>query len=155
MDGEGALIDEPPCAEEPPAAVEAVLRPDDPEVSRRTAATKVLSVLQSFRSRRDAASLADLVRRSRLPRSTVHRTVWSRRAAEPRRHGLPLRLRGEVAASCGREDSRLAHPQLPRPRNTCRPSSQPYAGAGSPSSRGEWSRDVTGAAAPVRGRDRP
>lgn len=42
MDGEGALIDEPPCVEEPPAAVKAVLRPEDPEASRRTAATGAL-----------------------------------------------------------------------------------------------------------------
>lgn len=52
----------------------------DPHPSRRTAATKVLSVLQAFGACHGAASLTELTRYADLPKSTVHRMVGFLRA---------------------------------------------------------------------------
>ncbi|SER51029.1 IclR family transcriptional regulator [Lentzea albida] len=52
----------------------------DPHPSRRTAATKVLSVLQAFGACDGAASLNELTRYADLPKSTVHRMVGFLRA---------------------------------------------------------------------------
>lgn len=62
------------------AAPATVPSPRDPHASRRTAATKVLSVLQAFGACDGAASLTELTRYANLPKSTVHRMVGFLRA---------------------------------------------------------------------------
>ncbi|KOV79750.1 IclR family transcriptional regulator [Nocardia sp. NRRL S-836] len=71
------MITKQNTALEAPATVPAARAPHP---SRRTAATKVLSVLQAFGACDGAASLTELTRYSDLPKSTVHRMVGFLRA---------------------------------------------------------------------------
>ncbi|RDI31764.1 IclR family transcriptional regulator [Lentzea flaviverrucosa] len=69
------MITKQPTAFPPPATVMTVQSPRDSRTSTRTAATKVLSVLQAFGLCEGAASLTELTRHADLPKSTVHRMV--------------------------------------------------------------------------------